>query len=56
MTVANNSLVTLSVVLQRVSVVSGSLFPLVCEGITGGQWYQLQPLLEGWVNEMCHEE
>ena len=40
MTVANNSLVTLSVVLQRVSVVSGSLFPLVCEGITGGQWYQ----------------
>ena len=40
MTVANNSLVTLAVVLQRVSVVSGSLFPLVCEGITGGQWYQ----------------
>ena len=40
MTVANNSLVTLSVVLQRVSVVSGTLFPLVCEGITGGQWLQ----------------
>ena len=40
MTVANNSLVTLTVVLQRVSVVSASLFPLVCEGVTGGQWYQ----------------
>ena len=40
MTVANNSLVTLSVVLQRVGVVSTALFPLVCEGITGGQWYQ----------------
>ena len=38
--VANNSLVTLSVIPSRVSVVSGSQFPLVCEGITGGQWYQ----------------
>ena len=40
MTVANNSLVTLSVVQQRVSAVSGSRFPLVCKDITGGQWYQ----------------
>ena len=40
MSVANNSLVTLAVVLERVSVISTSLFPLVCEGITGGQWYQ----------------
>ena len=39
MTVANNSLVTLSVVLQRVNVVSGSRFPLLCQGLTGGQWY-----------------
>ena len=39
-TVGNNSLVTLAVVLQRVSVVTTTLFPLVCEGITGGQWYQ----------------
>ena len=39
--VKNNSLVTLSVVLQRVSASnnSGLLLPLVCEGITGGQWY-----------------
>ena len=42
MTVANNSLVTLSVVPNRVSTFNNSAFqkPLVCEGITGGQWYQ----------------
>ena len=40
MSVANNSLVTLSVVKQRLNAVSSSLFPLVCQGITGGQWYQ----------------
>ena len=40
MSVANNSLVTLTVVLQRVSAVSNSRYPLMCEGITGGQWYQ----------------
>ena len=38
--VANNSLVTLSAVLPRVSATSTQQFPLVCEGITGGQWYQ----------------
>ena len=40
--VRNNSLVTLSVVLQRVSASndSGQLLPLVCQGITGGQWYE----------------
>ena len=38
--VANNSLVTLAVIQNRVSATSGSQFPLVCEGITGGQWYQ----------------
>ena len=40
MTVANNSLVTLAAVVQRVSAISALLFPLVCEGIRGGQWYQ----------------
>ena len=40
MTVANNSLLTLAVVLQRVSVISNPRYPLMCEGITGGQWYQ----------------
>ena len=42
MTVANNSLVTLSVVPNRVSTFNNSALqkPLVCEGITGGQWYQ----------------
>ena len=40
MSVANISLVTLSVVLLRVNVVSGTLFPLVCESMTGGQWLQ----------------
>ena len=38
--VRNNSLVTLSAVLQRVSVSIGTLYPLVCQGITGGQWYE----------------
>ena len=38
--VANNSLVTLSVIQNRVSATSTQQFPLVCEGITGGQWYQ----------------
>ena len=37
--VANNSLVTLSVIQNRVSTF-GFQYPLVCEGITGGQWYQ----------------
>ena len=37
--VANNSLVTLSVVLQRANQPSGPLYPLVCQGIAGGKWY-----------------
>eukprot|EP00731_Ephydatia_muelleri_P018991 Em0011g1031a len=36
----NNSLVTLSVVLQRVNSTNTDLYPLVCQGITGGQWYE----------------
>ena len=42
MMVANNSLVTLSVVLQRanIAVGTGGLYPLVCQGIAGGHWYQ----------------
>ena len=42
MTVANNSLVTLSVVPNRVSTLGQSAyqFPLVCQGIAGGQWYE----------------
>ena len=40
MMVANNSLVTLSVVLQRANIVPGPLYPLVCQGIAGGQWYE----------------
>ena len=41
MMVANNSLVTLSVVLQRtnIAVGTGGLYPLVCQGIAGGLWY-----------------
>ena len=41
MTVANNSLVTLAVVLQRVNTTNTmpGLYPLVCQGIAGGQWY-----------------
>ncbi|KAL5479762.1 hypothetical protein EMCRGX_G023335 [Ephydatia muelleri] len=38
--VNNNSLVSLSVVLQSVSAPNGTQYPLVCQGITGGQWYQ----------------
>ena len=38
--VRNNSLVTLSVVLQRVSASNGKQLPLVCQGITSGQWYE----------------
>ena len=42
MTVANNSLVTLSVVIQRANIALGTngLYPLVCQGIAGGQWYE----------------
>ena len=42
MMVANNSLVTLSVVPNRVSTLgqSASQYPLVCQGIAGGQWYE----------------
>ncbi|KAL5486525.1 hypothetical protein EMCRGX_G019016 [Ephydatia muelleri] len=35
----NNSLVTLSLVKQRVNSTKTDLYPLVCQGITGGQWY-----------------
>ena len=35
-----NSLVTLSVVKQRVNSTNTDLYPLVCQGITGGQWYE----------------
>ena len=40
MMVANNSLVTLSTVLQRINIAPGPLYPLVCQGIAGGQWYE----------------
>ena len=40
MMVANNSLVTLSVVLQRANLPSKPQYPLVCQNITGGQWYE----------------
>ena len=40
MMVANNSLVTLSVVANRVSISSTFQPPLVCQGIIGGQWYE----------------
>ena len=42
MPVANNSLVTLSVVPNRLSTLGQSAYqaPLVCQGISGGQWYQ----------------
>ena len=36
----NNSLVSLSVVKQRVNSPNTDLYPLVCQGITGGQWYE----------------
>eukprot|EP00731_Ephydatia_muelleri_P019017 Em0011g1057a len=38
--VGNNSLVTLSVVPNRVSSSAYPYYPLVCQGITGGQWYE----------------
>ena len=38
--VRNNSLVTLSVVPNRVSTSTPPQYPLVCQGITGGQWYE----------------
>ncbi|KAL5486541.1 hypothetical protein EMCRGX_G019036 [Ephydatia muelleri] len=38
--VANNSLVSLSVVLPKVDAVATPQYPLLCQGITGGQWYQ----------------
>ena len=40
--IANNSLVSLSAVPNRVSTLNDTATqkPLVCEGITGGQWYQ----------------
>ena len=42
MRVANNSLVTLSVVTNRVGTLNLSAYqaPLLCQGIAGGQWYQ----------------
>ena len=40
--VKNNSLVSLSSVQTRVSAIPspGLQYPLVCQGITGGQWYE----------------
>ena len=40
--IANNSLVSLSSATPRVSVLysTAAQYPLVCEGKTGGQWYQ----------------
>ncbi|KAL5486600.1 hypothetical protein EMCRGX_G019102 [Ephydatia muelleri] len=38
--VRNNSLVTFSVVPNRVSSSAPPQYPLVCQGITGGQWYE----------------
>eukprot|EP00731_Ephydatia_muelleri_P019086 Em0011g1126a len=43
--VRNNSLVTLSVVPNRVSSSAPPQYPLVCQGITGGQWYELSGVL-----------
>ena len=37
--VRNNSLVDLAVVPNRVSSSAPPQYPLVCQGITGGQWY-----------------
>ena len=50
MMVANNSLVTLSVVLQRASMEPGPLYPLVCQGIEEGQWYEPNGILYPAVN------
>ncbi|KAL5486467.1 hypothetical protein EMCRGX_G018950 [Ephydatia muelleri] len=38
--VRNNSLVSLSIVPNRVSSSAPPQYPLVCQGITGGQWYE----------------
>ena len=38
--VRNNSLVSISLVLRRVSASNFTQHPLVCQGITGGQWYE----------------
>ena len=38
--VRNNSLATLSVVPNRVSSSAPPQYPLVCQGITAGQWYE----------------
>eukprot|EP00731_Ephydatia_muelleri_P018839 Em0011g879a len=43
--VRNNSLVTLSVVSNRISTSYPPQYPLVCQGITGGQWYELNGVL-----------
>eukprot|EP00731_Ephydatia_muelleri_P019083 Em0011g1123a len=43
--VRNNSLVTLSVVPNRVSSSVPPYYPLVCQGITGGQWYDPSEVL-----------
>ena len=45
MLIPNNSLVTLSVVLQRANIPSGPLYPLVCQAQTGGQWYDPNGIL-----------
>ena len=37
--VRNNSLVSLSAAPNRVSASAPPQYPLVCQGITGGQWY-----------------
>ena len=41
MMIANNSLVSLTVVIQRANIAlgSGGRYPMVCQGIAGGQWY-----------------
>ena len=38
--IRNNSLVSLSIVPNRVSSSAPPQYPLVCQGITGGQWYE----------------
>ena len=41
----NNSLGSLSVVKQRMNSPNTDLYPLVCQGITGGQWYEPRGVL-----------
>ena len=43
--VRNNSLVSLSSVPNRVSSSAPPQYPLVCQGITGGQWYDPSEVL-----------